>query len=125
MLGLVVGHAVDALAARVADPGCDGDIGRRAMVFELAWTRALSLVIGSSAYAFTAVLVVVLIGIAAGSAVYVWRWGERQAGPSALAAIEIGVGAFTALALLGFERLPDLLLTGIGWSGAPGWVAFL
>src|SRR6266481_714869 len=106
-------------------PAAMGISGAAAMVFELAWTRALSLVIGSSTYAFTAVLVVVLIGIAAGSAVYVWRWGERRAGPSALAAIEIGVGAFTALALLGFERLPDLLLTGIGWSAAPGWVAFL
>jgi spermidine synthase len=99
--------------------------GAAAMVFEIAWTRALSLVIGSSTYAFTAVLVVVLIGIAAGSAVYAWRWGARTAGPAALGAIELGVGAFAALALLGFERLPDLLLAGLGWSVAPGWVALL
>src|SRR5438093_517664 len=32
--------------------------GAAAMVFEIAWTRALSLVIGSSTYAFTSVLVV-------------------------------------------------------------------
>ncbi len=99
--------------------------GAAAMVFEIAWTRALSLVIGSSTYAFTAVLVVVLIGIAAGSAVYAWRWGARTAGPATLGAIELGVGAFAALALLGFERLPDLLLAGLGWSVAPGWVALL
>src|SRR5260370_11578768 len=99
--------------------------GAAAMVFEIAWTGALSLVIGSSTYAFTAVLVVVLIGIAAGSAVYAWRWGARTAGPAALGAIELGVGAFAALALLGFERLPDLLLAGLGWSVAPGWGALL
>jgi len=99
--------------------------GAAAMVFEIAWTRALSLVIGSSTYAFTSVLVVVLIGIAVGSAVYAWRWGARPAGPAALGAIEAGVGVFAALALLGFERLPDLLLTGLRWSAAPAWVALL
>jgi spermidine synthase len=99
--------------------------GAAAMVFEVAWTRALSLVIGSSTYAFTAVLAVVLVGIAAGSAVYAWRWGARPAGPAALGAIELGVGVFAALALLGFERMPDLLLTGLRWSAAPGWVALL
>ncbi len=99
--------------------------GAAAMVFEIAWTRALSLVIGSSTYAFTSVLVVVLIGIAVGSAVYAWRWGARPAGPAALGAIEASVGVFAALALLGFERLPDLLLTGLRWSAAPAWVALL
>ena len=99
--------------------------GAAAMVFEVAWTRALSLVIGSSTYAFTAVLVVVLVGIAAGSAVYTWRWGARPAGPAALGVIEAGIGGLAALALLGFERLPDFLLQGLRWSTAPGWVALL
>jgi spermidine synthase len=99
--------------------------GAAAMVFEVAWTRALSLVIGSSTYAFSAVLVAVLVGIAAGSAVYVWRWGGRPAGPAALGVIEAGVGGLAALALLGFERLPDFLLAGLRWSAKPGWVALL
>ena len=99
--------------------------GAAAMVFEVAWTRALSLVIGSSTYAFSAVLVAVLVGIAAGSAVYAWRWGGRPAGPAALGVIEAGVGGSAALALLGFERLPDFLLAGLRWSVEPGWVAFL
>ena len=30
-----------------------------------------------------------------------------------------------ALALLGFERLPDLLLAGLRWSAVPAWVALL
>ena len=99
--------------------------GAAAMIFEIAWTRALSLVIGSSTYAFTSVLVVALVGIAGGSAVYAWRWGARPAGLAALGAIEAGVGVSAALALLGFERLPDLLLTGLRWSVAPGSVALL
>jgi spermidine synthase len=99
--------------------------GAAAMVFELAWTRALSLVIGSSTYAFSAVLVAVLVGIAAGSALYAWRWAGRPAGPAALGALEAGVGCFTALALLGFERLPDFLLAGLRWSALPAWVALL
>jgi spermidine synthase len=99
--------------------------GAAAMVFEVAWTRALSLVIGSSTYAFSAVLVAVLVGIATGSAVYVWRWGGRPAGPAALGVIEAGVGGLAALALLGFERLPDFLLAGLRWSAEPGWVALL
>jgi spermidine synthase len=99
--------------------------GAAAMVFEVAWTRALSLVIGSSTYAFSAVLVAVLVGIAAGSAVYAWRWGGRPAGPATLGVIEAGVGGFAALALLGFERLPDFLLAGLRWSAEPGWVALL
>jgi spermidine synthase len=99
--------------------------GAAAMVFEVAWTRALSLVIGSSTYAFSAMLVAVLVSIAAGSAVYVWRWGGRPAGPAALGVIEAGVGGLAALALLGFERLPDFLLAGLRWSAEPGWVALL
>ena len=99
--------------------------GAAAMVFEVAWTRALSLVIGSSTYAFTAVLVVVLVGIAAGSALYTWRWGARLSGPAALGVIEAGIGGLAAWALLGFERLPDFLLQVLRWSTAPGWVVIL
>src|SRR5256885_831878 len=83
--------------------------GAAAMVFEIAWTRALSLVIGSSTYAFTSVLVVALVGIAGGSAVYAWRWGARPAGLAALGAIEAGVGGSAALAPFGSPRPPALL----------------
>ena len=45
-----------------------GVSGAISMVYEVAWTRALALVIGSSTYAFTAMLLAFLIGIAGGSA---------------------------------------------------------
>ena len=64
--------------------------GAVAMVFEIAWTRALSLLLGSSTYAFTAMLLAVLIGLAMGSAVYAWRWGNRPVGPATLGVIQGG-----------------------------------
>jgi spermidine synthase len=99
--------------------------GAAAMIFEVAWTRALSLLLGSSTYAFTAMLVAVLVGLAAGSAVYAWRWGDRAAGPAALGLIEVGVGISGAALLWGFDRLPDLVLAGLRVSMSPAWVELL
>jgi spermidine synthase len=96
--------------------------GAVAMVFEMAWTRALSLLLGSSTYAFTAMLLAVLIGLAMGSAVYAWRWGNRPAGPAALGVIEGGVGLSAAVVLASFERLPDLILAALRVSTVPSWV---
>ena len=99
--------------------------GGATMVFEIAWTRVLALIIGSSTYAFTAVLVAVLIGLAAGSGAFVWLSGGRSASPATLAAVQAAVGVSAAIVLLAFDRLPDLLLVGLRWSDAPGWVALL
>jgi spermidine synthase len=44
--------------------------GVASMIYEVAWTRALSLVIGSSTYAFTAMLLAFLLGLALGSALF-------------------------------------------------------
>ena len=48
---------------------------------EVLWTRSYALVIGSSVYAFSLVLLAVLVGIAAGSAVY-GRWRSRILRPA-------------------------------------------
>ena len=99
--------------------------GAVTMVFEVAWTRALALIIGSSTYAFTAVLVAVLIGLAAGSGAFVWLAGRRPARPATLAGVQAAVGVSAAIVLLALDRLPDLLLVGLRWSNSPGWVALL
>jgi spermidine synthase len=99
--------------------------GAATMIFEVGWTRALALIIGSSTYAFTAVLVAVLVGLAAGAGGYVWLLGKRPASVATMATIQAAVGVSAAGLLLGLERLPDLLLVGLRWSDAPGWVAFL
>ena len=99
--------------------------GAATMIFEVGWTRALALIIGSSTYAFTAVLVAVLIGLAIGAGAYVWLLGKRPANGATMATIQAAVGVSAAGVLLGLERLPDLLFVGLRWSDAPGWVAFL
>ena len=96
--------------------------GAVAMVFEIAWTRALSLLLGSSTYAFTAMLLAVLIGLAMGSAVYAWRWGTRPVGPATLGVIQGGVGLSAAVVLVSFDRLPDLILAALRVSTVPSWV---
>ena len=58
-----------------------GVSGAVSIVYEVAWTRALALVIGSSTYAFTSMLVAFLVGIAGGSALYSWLWGARPRRP--------------------------------------------
>jgi spermidine synthase len=97
--------------------------GALAMVYEVAWTRALALIIGSSTYAFTAMLLAFLIGIAGGSALYSWMWGRRRATPGRFAVIQVAIALATAGAMLVYERLPALFLRGFARSDAPGAVA--
>jgi predicted membrane-bound spermidine synthase/tetratricopeptide (TPR) repeat protein len=91
--------------------------GFASLVYENAWTRALTLVIGSSIYSFTTMLVTFLIGLALGGFLYA-RWlGQREARLSTFGVIELWVG-LTALATIPlFEKLPLLfvrLLQGFG-----------
>src|SRR5262245_55218282 len=94
----------------VAALGISGGVS---MLYEVAWTRALALVIGSSTYAFTAVLVSFLLGIGGGSALFAWLWGRRAVSPGVFAAIQAGVGVVVALALLAFDRMPRLFLVAL------------
>ncbi len=47
-----------------------GFTGFGSMIYELAWTRAISLALGSSTYAFSTMLATFLFGIALGSIIY-------------------------------------------------------
>src|SRR5262249_43293457 len=70
---------------------CSGFI---AMVYEIAWTRVLALVIGSSVYAFTVMLTTFLIGLATGASLMsrvADRLGARW-GMEGIAAIMAGTG---------------------------------
>lgn len=99
--------------------------GGVAMIYELAWTRALALVIGSTTYAFTAILLSFLIGIAGGSA-----WASRRAArggltPGFFAALQTAaaLGSLGVLALV--DRLPDVFLWGFTISREPGFIVAL
>ena len=104
---------VEPIPPRVPDPGAFprlvvGAAGVIAMTYEVAWTRLLGLVLGSSIYAFTVMLATFLAGLAAGAALGA-RWAAASAEPRAalrrLGAV-IGVGALAGYATL--HLLPAL-----------------
>jgi spermidine synthase len=99
-----------------------GVSGAASMIYEVAWTRALALVIGSSTYAFTAMLVAFLLGIAGGAAVYAVLRGRRRAPPVLFAALQAGIGLASALVLLVFERLHELFILSLKRWGTGSFV---
>jgi spermidine synthase len=102
-----------------------GVSGAVSMLYEVAWTRSLALVLGSSTYAFTAMLVAFLVGIALGSAVYAWLRGRVAAGPATLGGIQLAIGVVVAVTLALFGWLPELVLQGFARSEAPAWIQFV
>lgn len=133
-LDLRVPHAVSERAAGV-EPRASlpvlltlvalGASGAVSMAYEIAWTRALTLVIGSSTYAFTAVLTSFLVGIAGGSALYSRRAAARAASPATFAALQAGIAVTVTGTLLVFERVPEFFLAGLGVADTPGYVQTL
>jgi len=77
------------------------------MIYEVAWTRALTAMIGSSTYAFSIMLVTFLVGIALGSSIAV-KW--RAAGLRLLGLTQLGIAAGAVLFLLGYLVAPYILL---------------
>ena len=96
--------------------------GAVSMLYEVGWTRALALAIGSSTYAFTSMLLAFLVGIAGGSALYSRLSPERQTSPAAFALLQAGIGVTTGATILLFERAPEMFLIGLRWSAAPEFV---
>jgi spermidine synthase len=76
-----------------------------AMVYQIAWTRALSLILGSSVYAFALILTGFLIGLAAGSAAYARRTAHK---PRQLANLAVANLCIAAAAIAGLYLTPAL-----------------
>jgi predicted membrane-bound spermidine synthase len=84
--------------------------GFASLVYENAWTRSLTLVIGSSIYSFSTMLVTFLVGLALGGFIYARFLGDREARLSTFGMVELWVG-LTALATIPlFEKLPLIFL---------------
>ncbi len=83
--------------------------GFGALTYEVAWTRALSALIGSSTYAFAIMLVTFLVGIGLGSA-----WASRRR-PSAsirtLGLFQLGIAFGGMVFLVGYLLAPYLLVS--------------
>ena len=75
--------------------------GAAGLIYQVAWSKALGLIFGHTAYAIATVLAVFMAGLAAGSAFF-GRWRKDQADPVVLySRIEFLAGITGALSLAG------------------------
>jgi spermidine synthase len=86
---------------------CFGISGFASLAMEIVWSRLLALDLGTSIYAFSAMLVVMLAGIGIGGSIggRVERWKDPL---TALARLELGVACAIAVGLVTFVSMQDL-----------------
>lgn len=83
--------------------------GFTAFAYEIAWTRMLAIVIGSSTYAFTLMLAAVLAGIVIGSALFQDFFSGSTLSMRALAWAQVGIGLTSILSLTIFRWIPNMI----------------
>ncbi|MFB3881795.1 MAG: fused MFS/spermidine synthase [Armatimonadota bacterium] len=86
------------------------------LALEVVWTRSLVLILGSTTYAFSTMLVAVLVGIAAGSAVFAPLADRTQNRGAMVAFLMFFGGLFAALGPAIINRLPFLFLQLSDWA---------
>ena len=102
-----------------------GISGAASMMYEVAWTRALALVIGSSTYAFSTMLVTFLTGLALGSYLYSRVAGRLRITPVFFGGLQLGIGLSALLVTPFFDRLPELFLRIFQVSQSPGFMKLI
>ncbi len=97
-----------------------GLVGFTALSYEVAWTRAFSMVLGSSTYAFATMLAGFLAGIALG-ALLMQRWMSRIQQPTRCFAFGLALLGLSSLGVLfAFRLIPSTFLrifADVGISG--------
>jgi spermidine synthase len=84
--------------------------GAAAMIFENAWTHALTMIIGGSVYSFTTMLLTFLVGLATGGYLYARLLGGRIIRVTLFGLIELGVGGAALATIPLFEALPLIFI---------------
>ena len=101
--------------------------GFGALVLEVAWTRALALVTGSSVYAFSLMLLAFLMGLASGGAAFsaLLRRRPHLEPGVLLAALLFAAGVLAYATAFAFNDLPGLFAwIFFAWAPGPnGWFA--
>ena len=100
-----------------------GAVGFTALVYEVSWSRALSMVMGSSIYAFSSMLAAFLLGIALGSMLIGTRL-QRLRDPYLVYALGIALlGLLALLTVFLLPRLPSVFTFWVGTFGVQtGWL---
>ncbi|HLB02536.1 MAG TPA: fused MFS/spermidine synthase [Nitrospiria bacterium] len=104
--GIAIGLTLAALAIS----------GYTALVYEVAWTRVLSLVLGSSVYAFSTMLTTFLLGLALGSLLFTQILNRIKWPIGTFAVVQIGIAlaCYATTALL--QKLPYFFLQAMAWG---------
>ena len=107
------------LLAALAIAGCLG------LFYQIAWTRLLIPVVGSSVYAFTIILTTVLLGIGVGSLLAAIP-SFRESSCWRAVAITMGLGSCSVLAgLFAVNELPGMFTAMAQGTGDRTWLLFL
>jgi spermidine synthase len=92
--------------------------GAAGLIYQVAWSKALALIFGHTAYAIATVLAVFMGGLAAGSAFF-GRWSKSRTEPILLySRIEFLAGALGALSLAGLAAVRFLFVAGYSHIGS-------
>ena len=95
--------------------------GFAALVYEIAWTRVLSSLIGSSVYAFSIMLSAFILGLSAGSLVFS-RFVDRFKDPiQALGFLQAAIGLSALLVVPAFGELPLFVTALIARNSDSFW----
>jgi len=90
-----------------------------ALAYEVVWTRVLLIHLHNSTYAFSAMLSVFLLGLAAGDALLMRAYDRVERPLFWLGAVEVAIGASVMLAALGYIPLRYLgNPASVGWTYA-------
>jgi len=103
-----------------------GLCGAASMVYEVGWTRVLSLALGTSTYAFSAMLAAFLAGIGLGSLVLAGRGRiavDRLARPLLwFGMVELGIGVLVTALTPALDHLPFAFLALFRATGPRFWL---
>ncbi len=99
--------------------------GAVAMLYEVAWTRVLAVVLGSTVFAFSAMLGTFLLGIALGSWAFAFVATRRRLGLGTFAWLQVAAGVLALAGLNQFDDLPFRFVRFFAWSeGNPAAIDF-
>lgn len=85
--------------------------GMAALMYEVVWTRPLSLIFGSTIYAVSTILAVFMGGLAIGSYIMSRYADDIKNPPVIYSFIEMGIGIYGVILILIFNNLPSIYLS--------------